>query len=389
MSNKARKRPRHRHSLLFVHVFALAFYCAFAGVASARVARGAASHDASPRSFAAAVAAIPRSAFRRWRLTPVRTSAVRAMHCGSLVSQGLRAADADRHQALWLDLLLAAAILAPLVWALCLGRLEAHAGLLLAVCGLVVLALATPTAVAGTWWIDNRFPVMAMLALMAGTRPHSSLPATGRALLAAALAGVVMVRTGWISYVWHERQADAASCAGLCKTCRPAPPSCRLDNVLSPAEARFIPIGRYFHNGHLDPLEPAQSLPSCGDRRSCPTCSGRQARAAARSPPWDQISLEDGLLPWDALLQPDTTPAHFVTGASATNMPCSSTPTSAPASIDRIPRARAGKRRGLRAPLHSFAPAIDEPVKLDPRVPAAGPQLIWEFRPWLLSLQAS
>src|SRR5262245_3079434 len=55
---------------------------------------------------------------------------------------------------LWVDLACAGAMVVPLAVALALGRVEAHAGLLLAAAGLVVLALATPNAVAGTWWID-------------------------------------------------------------------------------------------------------------------------------------------------------------------------------------------------------------------------------------------
>jgi hypothetical protein len=157
-----------------------------------------------------------------------------------------------------LDLLLAAAILAPLLWALAIGRLHAHAGLLVAAGGLVLLALAAPTAVAGTWWIDNRFPIMALLALVAGTWPDLALSGAGRLLIAVALAGVVHVRSGSIAYVWHQRQADIEAVRKAVQHVPAGAAILPLDNVLTDGEARAIPIGRYFHNGNPSPRATAR-----------------------------------------------------------------------------------------------------------------------------------
>jgi hypothetical protein len=51
-----------------------------------------------------------------------------------------------------LDMACALAVLLPLALALVAGGVEAHAGLLLAAAGLIVLALAAPQLLAGTWW---------------------------------------------------------------------------------------------------------------------------------------------------------------------------------------------------------------------------------------------
>lgn len=305
--------------VLLVHIFALAFYCALlAGLAFGRdlpALRGF-GRQVVRALLAAALVSIP-ALLLVW-LAPSLPGA----HVDQLGNAPIWDFSPGNKiyvlltpiaiYALPLDLVQAAIVFTPLVWGLATRRLRAHAGLLLACGGLVLLALAAPTAVAGTWWIDNRFPVMAVLALIAGTRPDLALSATGRMLIAAALAGVVMVRTGWIGYVWHERQADVRAMHRAVETVPAGAAILPLDNVIASAEAGAIPVGRYFHNGHPTHW----SLPVLA-------IMWRQAFvpslfwAAGKQPvrvlaPWDQISFpEDGLLAWDALLEARTTPAHF------------------------------------------------------------------------------
>lgn len=305
--------------LVFVHIFALFFYCALlAGLAfgrdlprldglAPRIARSA---------LAAATAATP--AILLIALAP-RLPGAHVDQAGnaplwdfSLLAKAYTLLTSIATYALWLDLLLAAVILAPLAWAQSTGRLQAHAGLLLSTGGLVLLALAAPTAVAGTWWIDNRFPVMAVLALLAGTRPDLALAGTGRLLVAAVLTGVVLVRSCSVAYVWHQRQADVEAVRKAIAHLPPGAAVLPLDNVLAESEARAIPIGRYFHNGHPTHW----SLPALAimwRQAFVPNLFWAAGKQPLRVlPPWDQISFpEDGLLGWDALLKPETTPAHF------------------------------------------------------------------------------
>ena len=307
--------------LLFVHVFALAFYCALlAGITFGRdlPGLGGFANRARHAVLAAAVAAIP--ALLLVALAP-RLPGAHVDQVGnaplwdfSVLGKTYVLLSPIATYALWLDLLLAVAILAPLAWSLWIGRLKAHAGLLLSACGLVLLALAAPTAVAGTWWIDNRFPIMAVLAVIAGTRPDLAVPATGRLLIAAALAGVVLVRSGSIAYVWHQRQGDVEAVRKAVESVPPGAAILPLDTMLPETELRAFPIGRYFHNGH--PTHWSLSVLAIMWRKAfVPNLFWAAGKQPLRVlPPWDQISFpEDGLLPWDALLKADTTPAHFKT----------------------------------------------------------------------------
>lgn len=306
--------------LLFVHLFALVFYCALvAGLAFGRdlPSLRCFARRVATALWAAAVAAVPMLLFI------VMAPHLPGAHIGqagnaplwdfSAVGKMYVLLSPVATYALKLDLVLAAAVFAPLVWALCTRQLNAHAGLLLSACGLVLLALAAPTALAGTWWIDNRFPIMAALALVAGTRPNLALSATGRVLIAAALAGVVMLRTGWIGYVWHERQSDVRALHRAVEMVPAGAAVLPLDDVISGVEASAIPVGRYFHNGHPTHW----SLPVLvimWRKAFVPNLFWAAGKQPLRVlPPWDRISFpEDGLLPWDALLAAKTTPAHFM-----------------------------------------------------------------------------
>jgi hypothetical protein len=213
---------------------------------------------------------------------------------------------------LWLDLACAMAIVIPLVWALAAGRVQAHAGLLIAAAGLVGLALAAPSMVAGTWWIENRFPLMAAFALMAGVRPELPLGAAGKLAAAAVLALVVTLRTGWIATIWHERQADIRAVERAVQLVPAGSAVLPLDNIDASLEPSDYPAGRYFHNGH--PTHWSFSVLAVMWRHvfvpNLFWAVGKQPLAAL--PPWNQIALpEDGLHPAQELLNPRRTPPHF------------------------------------------------------------------------------
>lgn len=90
--------------------------------------------------------------------------------------------------------------------------LRAHAGLAVAALGLVGLAILAPSDVAGTGYVDWRFPIMAALAAVAALRPDFRGPRPLAASLAAfALLLLALARTAWVTEIWRERQADVAS----------------------------------------------------------------------------------------------------------------------------------------------------------------------------------
>ncbi len=72
---------------------------------------------------------------------------------------------------------LAAALVCAIAWLARKGALNVHRGLLDAAGALALLALLSPTFVAGAGWLDGRFPIMAMLCALAATMVKTDAPA--------------------------------------------------------------------------------------------------------------------------------------------------------------------------------------------------------------------
>lgn len=113
---------------------------------------------------------------------------------------------------------------------------RAHGGLLLGAAGALALALLTPPVVGGTACVDWRFPVMAVLTAVAAFRPELRTTRAGQTM-AVALLVLALGRTGWITSVWHERQADVAAVRDALS--------------LVPASASVLPVSR------MDARDPA------------------------------------------------------------------------------------------------------------------------------------
>jgi hypothetical protein len=214
----------------------------------------------------------------------------------------------------WLpvDLAFTLALVAPLAALSFIGRLEVHAGLMLVAGIMVLLALLAPTAVAGTWWIDNRFPLMATLALLAGLRPSANLSRRAAIALPVLLASIVVARTGWVAAVWLERQSDVAAVA---RAVEPVPAGAALlplDNVDEAAGLAAHPLGRLFHNGH--PTYWSYPVLAIMWRQAfVPNlfwAAGKQPLTVLA--PWNEITYpEDGLWRSSILAVPDQAPSHF------------------------------------------------------------------------------
>jgi hypothetical protein len=220
----------------------------------------------------------------------------------------------------WVDLALVAPVAAPALWALARGRLHAHAGLLLAALAFVALALVAPLHLRGTGWIEERFPTMAVLALLAGLRP--GLPASPRAAtaFAGALLALSAARSALVAEVWRERQADVAAVE---RALAHVPAGA----ALLPAEhtpadgGRSAPRGRYLRGYGTYWHLPVLAVP--WRRAFVPTLFAARGKQPIRVlPPWDAIAVDDGgpvsrgaLFPGDgARLRPDapTGPVHHL-----------------------------------------------------------------------------
>lgn len=84
------------------------------------------------------------------------------------------------------------------VWALAKHKFTVHAGLCTVAIALALAALVMPSNFGHTGWIDRRFPLLALLAVLAGTR----LNARQRWMLIGA-AVLVCARTAWIALNWN------------------------------------------------------------------------------------------------------------------------------------------------------------------------------------------
>jgi hypothetical protein len=102
------------------------------------------------------------------------------------------------------ELPLALALAALVLWIASRGALEGHRGLLVAASALMVLAVVTPHDVGDSSWMDTRLPIMALLCLAAGVRLSPAAPArTARDFALAALA-LVSLRAAWVGWNWRE-----------------------------------------------------------------------------------------------------------------------------------------------------------------------------------------
>lgn len=89
-------------------------------------------------------------------------------------------------------------------------RLQLHAGLMVTVIGLLILASISPRHLLSTGWISWRFPIMAALAAMVMICPLPRLPRRKALLLGIVLTAAVLGRTAWIGVNWWQGQADVA-----------------------------------------------------------------------------------------------------------------------------------------------------------------------------------
>lgn len=307
--------------LLLVHVFALLFYVVLlAGLAFGPRWEALGSRRGSGRALAAvAAAAVPVAALLL--LAP----ALPGEHAGTGAGHewapfsvwekvGLLLSSVRNYRR-GLDFALVALVAAPALWALAAGRLRGHAGLLLATVCFIALLFASPSHLAGTVFIEERFPAMAVLTLAAALRPEPVLSRRAMAVLGGALLAVSATRTALVAQVWRERQADVAS---LERALAHLPVGASLLPMEhTPDGARGAPRGRYMFSGG-DFWQGSRSsgtfwhyptLAVPWRQAFVPTLFAMRGKQPIRVlPPWDALMVADGFpLSISGLLAEDPT----------------------------------------------------------------------------------
>ncbi len=313
-------------ALLLVHVFAALFYAGLlAGLAfgprwdALRTARGFA-RSAGRVAAAVLAAAVPVVALL------LIAPALPGEHVGagagyewspfSLAEKLGLLFSSLRNYRRGFDFALIALLAAPAVWAAATGRLRAHAGLLLAALFFVVLLFASPSHLAGTVWIEERFPIMAFLALAAALRPEPAPSRRAAAVLAGALLAISATRTALVAQVWRERQADVAALERVLARL-PAGASVLPMEHTPDDGARAAPRGRYIfsrgdfwrgsHSSGTHWHYPTLAVP--WSRAFVPTLFAMRGKQPIRVlPPWNELMVSDGIpLSIGALLAEDPT----------------------------------------------------------------------------------
>jgi hypothetical protein len=309
-------------AVMTVHLFALAFYAALiAGCALGREPIGRSDWRAlGGRARAALLGALPAVAALLPLLLLARAlpgAHVAAVDTGPVwdfsAYNKIRALIAPISTYSWkLDVALAAAMAAPAVAALLMARLAAHAGLTLVGLGLLAAGFAAPAALAGTWWIDSRFPVMGALVLAAAVRPEPLASHRAALSLAALLISVVTVRTALVATHWRAAEADIAAVRRAVASVEPGAAILPLDHGAPGVQPTRFPAGRYFHLG-----QPAHwyypLLAVKWQRAFVPILYWAPGKQPIRVlPPWSEISFpESGLSASIRLVEPDVESAYF------------------------------------------------------------------------------
>lgn len=169
---------------------------------------------------------------------------------------------------------------------------QAHWGLLVAACGLLALAVATPSPLGGTLFVDWRFPIMALFAAAAALRPEARTTAAAT-VGASVLLLVGLARTGWIGDIWVQRRADATAMERALALVPAGSAVLPLVNR-SPGDIA-TPPGRHFAVGRI-PLHlqyPALAVP--WREAFVPMLFAARGKQPLRvMPPWDAMAVLEG-----------------------------------------------------------------------------------------------
>ena len=193
----------------------------------------------------------------------------------------------------WVDGLFFGALAAICAYALVRGRLRVHQGLALAALALAVVSLVMPTWAAETGWIDQRVPIMALLALMAAVNPDVADSKGARVGMATAMLALVLARAVWIGGIWIDRETDADAIARALSRVPAGAAVLPLDHRPSIRGMAHAPIGRYFHLGASYYHDYTLSVMERG--AFSPLIFSMEGKQPLRvQQPWKEISVPNG-----------------------------------------------------------------------------------------------
>jgi hypothetical protein len=191
-----------------------------------------------------------------------------------------------------LDMVALAVLVVPAVFALLRHRLRAHAGLLCVSAALGVLFVLVPDFAAGTGWIDIRFAEMAALTIMLAIRPE--LPPRWAPALAMLMLAVCIARTGFVTWVWEQRERDVRAVA---RALAPVPAGAAVLPVEITAVPTAAPLGRYFIDG-FPAYQHLATLAVPWRHAFVPTVfAARGKQPLSLRPPWSEIGVPEGMIP--------------------------------------------------------------------------------------------
>ncbi|MGV8073617.1 MAG: hypothetical protein AB2L11_03505 [Syntrophobacteraceae bacterium] len=146
-----------------------------------------------------------------------------------------------------IDIALTASVVGILLWSALSGNIRIHFGLGISACILFLFALIAPSSIGDACWLQRRFPLMAILTLMAAVKPDPGLKRHGELLLAAILLATLCIRASWIANIWIERQSDLHSLYAATKNIPAGSAIMPIQQL--PADWREAPLGRSMVGG--------------------------------------------------------------------------------------------------------------------------------------------
>lgn len=174
------------------------------------------------------------------------------------------------------------------------GGLRLHAGLVVTVVGLLLLACVSPRHVLGTGWISWRFPIMAALAAAAMVCPFRYLSRRQALVLVTVLSAVVLGRTAWIGVNWWHGQADVADIRTVLAA---VPPGSAILPVTHKPKDLSGGIDQRHYAWNEDTFRHLPTLAVPYAHAFVPTvftAAGKQPLAVL--PPWKDIAVQEGNL---------------------------------------------------------------------------------------------
>ncbi len=185
------------------------------------------------------------------------------------------------------------------------GRLAFHAGLLVSVLLLGVLAMLIPDGVGNASLLTRRFPLMAALLLCIAARRKDPDAAPRTNWLALACALVILAHNALIFGVWRQREADYAALVDVSK--RIPAGSKVLVAVADVPPGSALPPGQYVHSFFIRAHLPALLVPlSASYIPNLFAVPGQQPLAFSAS--FARLQAQMATIPTDAEIRARTPP---------------------------------------------------------------------------------